>query len=443
MHIRIKQLQPPVKFKEAGKRGGKMYCASCGKMLPEHAKFCGGCGKPVIQLLNLQTGAPDPWMEMPGSAIPADMTGQRGWQPGSAMPADMTGQQSRQPGFTMPADMTGQRGWQPGFTMPADMAGLPSRLANVGTADNNGSSLRRFYIIDFLARMVGVKENLPLFIYLLLNVFLIGLATTAFIGGDILWGMLIGLILYAVSMTAALSPFGEWLLRRRVGCEPIKDQAVADRINPLFQQVYERAKTQNPNLPDDIKLFVNDDDSPNAFATGRRTVCITKGLLTMSDEQIRGTLGHEFGHLAHRDTDRILVVSIGNTFITAICVLAQISAVFFEIFTHILAIFMGEDGIFVALMASLSRFMTIVLIGLFMKVWTWIGTALCMKTSRGNEYQADEFSCRLGYGYGLSSMLQALDSSPKPEGLFAALASSHPATEDRITRIQYFMNGMR
>ena len=104
---------------------------------------------------------------------------------------------------------------------------------------------------------------------------------------------------------------------------------------------------------------------------------------------------------------------------------------------------MGEDGIFVALMASLSRFMTIVLIGLFMKVWTWIGTALCMKTSRGNEYQADEFSCRLGYGYGLSSMLQALDSSPKPEGLFAALASSHPATEDRITRIQYFMNGMR
>ena len=404
-----------------------MYCTACGKMLPDNAKFCGGCGAPVIQIKNTraktaasaqQTSAFQPNIQFKYN------TAQLGTNAASAASA---------------ANNEHAKGDKPLFTMPASMAGLPAHLAKVGTADEGGNSLRRFYIVDFLVRMVGVKENLPLCIYLLLNVVIIGLITTMFIGGNILLGMFIGLILYIISMTAALSPFGEWLLRRRVGCVSITDPQVQNRIMPLFQQVYARAKNQNPNLPDDIALFMNDDDSPNAFATGRRTVCITRGLLNLSDDQICGTLGHEFGHLAHRDTDRILVVSIGNTFITAICVFAQISAVVFEIITHFLAIFMGEDGIFVALMASVSRFFTIVLIGLFMKIWTWVGTALCMKTSRGNEYQADEFSCRLGYGNGLASMLNLLGSSPKPSGLFAALASSHPATQDRITRIQYLL----
>ena len=42
---------------------------------------------------------------------------------------------------------------------------------------------------------------------------------------------------------------------------------------------------------------MNHDEAPNAFATGRKTICVTEGMLSMPVEQIKATLGHEFGHL--------------------------------------------------------------------------------------------------------------------------------------------------
>lgn len=436
-----------------------MFCGKCGQMLPDDSRFCSNCGSPVHH----RSAPAGSGFEQGGAGYAPP--GAPGFpERGPGMPP--TGRTPSCGNMNMPAgnsqgmnmqNRNGQgmygpnmpsSGWQAGDPRTAananasawpNASALPEHLARIGNAENNGGNFRKFYFIDFIVRMVGVKENIPLFIYLLMNVVFMGLVATGFTNGNFALGMLIGLIAYIISMMLALSPFGEWLLRNRVGCRPITDQAVAGRIMPLFNEVYANARRQNPNLPDDIGIFISDDPSPNAFATGRRTVCVTMGMLSRSDEQIKGALGHEFGHLSHKDTDRLLVISIGNTFVTAICVLAQIGAFIFEFFTQIMAAFMGRDGFFVALMASFSRFMTVVLIGLFMKVWTAIGVALCMKTSRGNEYQADEFSVRLGYGSGLISVLRSFGSGPKPEGLFAALASSHPDTGDRISRIQYLM----
>ena len=386
-------------------------------------------------------------------ADPYNSGGNQAPQPGAyGGPYNSGGNQTPQPGaYGGPYNSGGNQAPQPGtsrnaFQSPAVPAApavpapaLPRHLASVGTADTGSGGLRDIYIIDFLVRLFTIKENIPLCIYLLLNVVIMGLVCTMFTEGNIALGMLAGLVVYIISITVTLSPFGEWLLRKRLGCDPITDQNVAARITPLFNEVYARAKKEYPSLPDDIAIFMNEDNSPNAFATGRRTVCITRGLLNMSDDQIRGTLGHEFGHLAHKDTDKVLVISIGNTFITAICILAQIGAFITEIMMNIFALFMGRDGIFISIMAALSRLLTIVLIGLFMKIWTGLGTLLVNKTSRGNEYQADEFSCRLGYGGGLIAMLQSLGGCPRPSGLFAALASSHPDTQDRITRISHLM----
>ena len=69
------------------------------------------------------------------------------------------------------------------------------------------------------------------------------------------------------------------------------------------------------------------------------------------------------------------------------------------------------------------------------RVWTQIGVLLCMKTSRDNEYLADEFSFNLGYGNALCQLLSTLPSE-KPKGLFANLASSHPQSEARVARLQ-------
>jgi heat shock protein HtpX len=63
-----------------------------------------------------------------------------------------------------------------------------------------------------------------------------------------------------------------------------------------------------------------------------------------------------------------------------------------------------------------------------------------MKTSREAEYEADAFSCDLGYGRDLVSFFRILetleDSSQDQSNIFAALSASHPETSSRIARIQ-------
>ena len=156
------------------------------------------------------------------------------------------------------------------------------------------------YIVDFFRRVTR-RSNIPVLIYLVLNVFVIaGIIALLFgsTGKMPFWlALIVGILVYGVSLVIALSPFGEWILRLQTGCRKITDQAVLDYMMPLFNEVYSRALRIDPALPRDIQLFMNDDESPNAFATGRKTVCITRGLLQMPPEQIKATLAHEFGHL--------------------------------------------------------------------------------------------------------------------------------------------------
>ena len=66
------------------------------------------------------------------------------------------------------------------------------------------------YLIDFLKRMTR-KSNIPILIYLVLNVFVIGGVIQILSEGYIPYGQafLIGIVLYAISLLIALSPIGE------------------------------------------------------------------------------------------------------------------------------------------------------------------------------------------------------------------------------------------
>lgn len=291
------------------------------------------------------------------------------------------------------------------------------------------------YIVDFAKRMVR-KSNVAVLIYLILNVFLIGVVVTVVFALPFWAGMLIGLALYALSVTIALSPFGEWLLRKQNGCNEITRIEQQEYLYPLFQEVYGRAKHEDPTIPDDVQLFINDDECPNAFATGRKTICVTKGLLQVPPEEIKATLGHEFGHIAHKDTDLILVVTVGNMIVNLIIFGIRIFIWLVHLVLQIASIFIGGAEGFVASIAeSLYHLLITAIVFGLTQLWTWIGTMLVMKSSRGNEYEADEFSFRLGYGDELCALLDNIDSSGA-KGLFATLVSSHPAKDDRIAHLQ-------
>lgn len=294
------------------------------------------------------------------------------------------------------------------------------------------------YLVDFFKRVTRTA-NIPIFIYLVLNIFVITIVVLVCFGGRTMpfWqALLISTALYIISVFVALSPVGEWILRFQTGCQKIQRIDQLNFIEPLFREVYDKAKKLDPSIPDDVQLFMNNDSEPNAFATGRKTICITEGLLYIPEEQIKATLGHEFGHLAHKDTDLILLVSVGNLIITGIILGFRLIIGLYYVIFSVVAIFLsGEEGAIAGAVGSLYHLLITALVTGLTMLWTWIGTVLVMKSSRTNEYEADKFAFNLGYGNELCVLLDSIESSGK-KGLFATLASSHPEKNDRIARLQ-------
>lgn len=297
--------------------------------------------------------------------------------------------------------------------------------------DDKGS----FYLIDFFKRVCR-KSNTAVIIYLILNIILICSIVVMFMPQEPLLGVGAGLILYLISMTIALSPLGEWILRIQTSCKKIKDEAYINRLNSLFIEVYAKARQVDPSLSPDIELYMNNDECPNAFATGRKTICITEGLLDMPDELIKATLAHEFGHLCHKDTDLILIVTVGNMIVTGIITFIRLMIYIFQVMAGFVCLFIGgEGGAFASLMNALTHVMITITVSALMWMWTKLGTLLVMKSSRDNEFEADEFAANLGYGNSLCLLLESVGNE-KAEGLFATLASSHPGKQERIGRIR-------
>lgn len=301
------------------------------------------------------------------------------------------------------------------------------------------------YIVDLIKRLTS-KNNIPVLIYLILNIFISGFllyTIPSLFGsepGDFLPYLLTGLVLYGISIVIALSPIGEFVIRLQTGCKKIKRVEQINFIEPLFREVYEKAKKADSSIPDDVRLFINSDEAPNAFATGRKTICVTEGLLHMPEDQIKATLAHEFGHISHKDTDLIMLVSVGNLIVSAFILFIRAMIVIFQLMFALLGMLVGMvvgrlEGVITNAVTALGNLLVTVIVGGLTKLWTKFGVWLVMKSSRANEHGADEFAFNLGYGEELCVMLDSISGSGA-KGLFATLASSHPDKDDRIAYLQ-------
>src|SRR5712671_2721145 len=128
-----------------------------------------------------------------------------------------------------------------------------------------------------------------------------GGGTSTAIGGAIILGLL-GL------GAAAFSYF--------FGAATVLAAAGAHEADPRqYQQLYNIVQTLaiGDGLPVP-KVYVIDDPSPNAFATGRdpqhAAVTVTSGLLQMMNrEELEGVLAHEMSHVKNYDVRLLLVVT--------------------------------------------------------------------------------------------------------------------------------------
>jgi len=280
------------------------------------------------------------------------------------------------------------------------------------------------YIIDLFSRLLK-SQNWGILAYLVLNILFFTAICSGFFQS--VPGAIEGLVLYAVSLALALSPLGEWILRLQTGCRPLKRKEHRERLMPLFEEVYAKVREANPAISGKVQLFLNNDQVPNAFATGRRTICLTKGFLGLTDDQIRGTLAHEFAHLTHKDTDLILLVTVGNCIMSAFFIVLRAAFYLGSVLSSVASRSVGS---------LIGGLLIDTLLVFVMGLWTKLGTLLVMHSSRQGEYLADEFAFRHGYGEGLASALDTMAQGPSPKGLWAHLLSSHPETDARIGKLQ-------
>jgi len=130
-------------------------------------------------------------------------------------------------------------------------------------------------------------------------------------------GMMIGLVI-GLAITGGSYWFSDKLAIRAAGARPLED----GELPWLRQMVSELATAASMPMP---RLYIAPSPQPNAFATGRNprhaAVAVTAGILEVLDQdELRGVLAHELGHVRNRD---ILLTSIAASFGTAISMLAN------------------------------------------------------------------------------------------------------------------------
>ena len=122
---------------------------------------------------------------------------------------------------------------------------------------------------------------------------------------------------FMVRAIAARVPM-EW--ERKMGQEEIdklrQEGELVDNTNQIAQ-LTELAQPLIKVLPPnrrDLKFFIKDDDSPNAFALPGEFVVVHKGLLDMVDtpEQLLGVLAHELAHETQRHMIRQRIAAEGS-----------------------------------------------------------------------------------------------------------------------------------
>jgi len=147
--------------------------------------------------------------------------------------------------------------------------------------------------------------------------FILGLATGGPEGG---WfGLIIATIVWLVMLLFSFSMGDAALLASS------KAKKVTSDVHPqLFNVVEEMTIAASlPKMPD---IYIINDPSPNAFATGRSpekaSVAVTAGLLArLNRDELQGVMAHEISHITNRD---ILFVTLAGVMIGTIVLLSQI-----------------------------------------------------------------------------------------------------------------------
>lgn len=238
--------------------------------------------------------------------------------------------------------------------------------------------------------------------------------------------MVLGLSIFLIYLVFTLSPIGDWYLRKKFGVNKITNKKMCLFIEPIFYEVYQQAQILDPTLPNNIQLFLSDKTNISASAIGRKTICISKGVLLCKTEIIKAIIAHEFGHLSNRDTVLLLISATDDFIINSYVLFINIIFLCLKIIMYF--VIDGLEYIFLSVIAFL-------LVKVIVFLWKKLGIFLLMKSKRSSEFAADDFVNELGYGKEFCLFLNCFEPI-EHQGFLKSLKDTHPDCEDRIDHLQ-------
>ena len=296
------------------------------------------------------------------------------------------------------------------------------------------------YIGSFL-KALFTPRKIWCSIYFLLNlviVFFIFAAPGLMAEAEVGHWVSMGFIGVAVSMFftfVSLSPLGEAYVRFKERVKQLPRNEQTAWIYEMFDEVHAAARGVNTKISGKVKLYYKETEEINAYAVGHRTVIVTHGILRFSPEQIKGVLAHEFGHISGGDSDLDLGINVSNTILMLFTV--AVSAVV-SLFAWILS--MAFESLSAKAACVAVGGVIISALSIVYYLWIKIGKLMINAASRKDEYAADAFSVKCGYGEGLYSALSVLDPSKMRSSFFSLLSSTHPDTVSRLEKIRERIN---
>lgn len=273
------------------------------------------------------------------------------------------------------------------------------------------------------------------------TVFLLTLLSGVFLALGYVFGGQAGLmiaLIFAGVMNIGSYWFSDKLALKMTGAREVTQ----DQEPQLHRIVEEVAALANMPKP---RVYVIQNDSPNAFATGRNqkhaAVAATTGIMRiLDDRELTAVFGHELGHIRNHD---ILVNAIVATVASAIMFIAMMGR-----WAMIFGGFGGRNREGGGALGIVAMLLTIILAPI-------AAAMIRMAISRQREYGADETGAHITHApLSLASALQKLEDYSRARPMqvnpavshlfivnplgkvdFASLFSTHPPTAKRIERL--------
>jgi len=221
--------------------------------------------------------------------------------------------------------------------------------------------------------------------------------------GDPLGFMLLGLVF------AGVLNFVSYYWSDTIVVKMSRAKIIQQSDNPvLFAAVQSVAQKAQIAMP---RVGIVNSPQPNAFATGRgpskAVVVATSGILqTLTPTELEAVIGHEIGHVVHRD---VLTSSVAATMAGVISYIGNI-AMFSMMF--------GGSGNNRNGGNPLALLLAIILVPLG-------ATFIQLGISRGLEYNADEYGAKLTQNPGaLASALEKISAKVQTKGMSAGAPNS-------------------